>query len=58
VAAAQATGDALGLDPVDVNFEQEGNTLHAVVPPAPSPVRGSFEWMLPISTGWRLATVS
>ena len=27
----------LGLDPVDVNFTQEGNTLHAVVPPSSKP---------------------
>jgi hypothetical protein len=27
----------LGLDPVDVNFEQEGNTLHAVVLPSAKP---------------------
>jgi len=27
----------LGTDPVDVNFEQEGNTLHAVVTPSAKP---------------------
>jgi hypothetical protein len=27
----------LGTDPVDVNFTQEGNTLHAVVPPSTKP---------------------
>jgi len=27
----------VGLDPVDVNFEQDGNTLHAVVPPSTKP---------------------
>ena len=27
----------LGTDPVDVNFTQEGNTLHAVVPPSATP---------------------
>jgi hypothetical protein len=27
----------VGLDPVDVNFEQDGNTLHAVVPPSSKP---------------------
>ena len=27
----------LGTDPVDVNFEQEGNTLHAMVPPSAKP---------------------
>ena len=27
----------IGLDPVEVNFEQNGNTLHAVVPPSPKP---------------------
>jgi len=27
----------VGLEPVDVNFEQEGNTLHAVVPPSSKP---------------------
>ncbi len=27
----------LGTDPVDVNFEQDGNTLHAVVPPSTKP---------------------
>ncbi len=27
----------VGLDPVDVKFEQEGNTLHAVVPPSSKP---------------------
>jgi hypothetical protein len=27
----------LGLDPVDVNFEQDGNTLHAVIPPSAKP---------------------
>ncbi len=27
----------LGTDPVDVNFEQEGNILHAVVPPSNKP---------------------
>ena len=27
----------VGLDPVDVNFEQDGNTLHATVPPSTKP---------------------
>jgi hypothetical protein len=27
----------LGTDPVDVNFTQDGNTLHAVVPPSATP---------------------
>jgi len=27
----------VGLDPVDVNFEQDGNILHAVVPPSTKP---------------------
>ena len=27
----------VGLEPVDVNFEQDGNTLHAVVPPSSKP---------------------
>src|SRR6478735_1357711 len=27
----------VGLHPVDVNFEQDGNTLHAVVPPSTKP---------------------
>lgn len=27
----------VGLDPVDINFEQEGNTLHAVLPPSAKP---------------------
>jgi hypothetical protein len=27
----------LGVDPVDLNFTQEGNTLHAVVPPSTKP---------------------
>jgi len=27
----------VGLDPVDVSFEQDGNTLHAVVPPSTKP---------------------
>jgi len=27
----------VGLEPVDVNFEQEGNTLHAIVPPSSKP---------------------
>ncbi|HYQ02045.1 MAG TPA: hypothetical protein VER96_25400 [Polyangiaceae bacterium] len=27
----------VGLDPVEVNFEQDGNTLHAVVPPSTKP---------------------
>ncbi|MES1175160.1 MAG: hypothetical protein ABUL62_12620 [Myxococcales bacterium] len=27
----------VGLDPVDVNFTQDGNTLHAVVPPSAKP---------------------
>ncbi|HEY1532525.1 MAG TPA: hypothetical protein VGF76_00860 [Polyangiaceae bacterium] len=27
----------LGTDPVDVDFEQEGNTLHAVIPPSSKP---------------------
>ena len=27
----------VGVDPVDVNFEQDGNTLHAVIPPSTKP---------------------